>query len=297
MFKRILIATDFSRASRAALYAGLGVARKCLANVLAVHCATPLEILLESPQPAPLQGAQLQKILGRQFEDFFPESLYANSTKKILVGRSPAEEIVKAARAGQCDLIVVGSHGHGGVGRTLIGSVAQRVTRDSEIPVMVVRDVEHSHKKYEGYRRILVPTDFSETSMKALDLGVRFSNFLQADLHLIHVVDWPTITLISTVYPGYPFFQVKDPEPDKLRMEKTLDELLLKKELVGKSTTATLIGDPADEILRYAEKENIDFIVMGTHGRKGLERVLMGSTTSAVMAKSEIPVLTISVPV
>ncbi len=297
MFKKIMIATDFSKSSNAALYSGLGLAKKCLAKVLAVHSVTPFEIHFDSPQPLAMAGTEWQNIVEQQFEDFFPTSLYPNSSKEILVGRSAAEEILKAARTENCDLIVIGSHGHGVLGRTLLGSVAQRVTRNSEIPVMVVKDAEHSPKKYQGYERIMVPTDFSDTSLKALDLGVRFSNFLKADLHLMHVVDWPAITLLSTVSPGYPFFQVIEPQPDEQRMDKTLKEMLLKKDLIGNSATAIRVGDPADEILLYAKKENIDFIVMGTHGRKGLERVLLGSTTSAVIAKSEIPILTISVPV
>ena len=296
MFKKILIATDFSKASKAALYAGLGLAKKCLANVLAVHSLTPFELSFASPQPLALQGTEWRASAQKEFQEFFPESLYPNSRKEIVIGRSPAEEILKIARVEQCNLIVIGTHGYGFVARTLLGSVAQRVVRDSEIPVMVVRDVEHSQNKYQGYERILVPTDFSDTSLKALDLGTRFANFLKADLDLIHVVDWPAITLLSTVYPGYPLFSVKDTQPDNTRVEKTLNELLVRKELIGNIRTSSLIGDPADEILLYAKKEKMDFIVMGTHGKKGLERVLLGSTTSAVIAKSTIPVLTISDP-
>jgi nucleotide-binding universal stress UspA family protein len=297
MFKKILIATDFSKASFAALHSGLGLAKKCLAKVLAVHSITPFEIPFNSPQPLTMQGTEWRLEVEKQFEDFFPESLYPNSQKQILVGRSASEEILKCARDEQCDLIVIGSHGHGVVGRTLLGSVAQKVSRNSEIPVMIVKDTEHSTQKYQGFERILVPTDLSDTSMKALDLGIRFSNFLKADLHLLHVIDWPAITLLSTVYPGYPFFQVQEPQPNEPRMKKTLDDLLRDKKLIGNSFTATVVGDPAEQIIAYAKKESIDFIVMGTHGRKGLERVLIGSSTAAVIARSAVPVLTISVPI
>jgi nucleotide-binding universal stress UspA family protein len=56
----------------------------------------------------------------------------------------------------------------------------------------------------------------------------------------------------------------------------------------------SLFGDPVAEIISYAEKENCGFIVMGTHGRKGLERVLLGSVTAGVISKSRIPVITMS---
>jgi nucleotide-binding universal stress UspA family protein len=293
MFKKILIGTDFSKSSSAALIAGLELAKKCLAKVVVVHVVSALETNY-APQPLPLQGTEWGSYIEKRFEEFFATSLYPKSQKLILSGHSASGEILKCARTEQCDLIVIGTHGHGAVARALMGSVAQKVTRESEIPVMVVR--EGVSQRHPAYEKILVPTDFSDTSMKALDIAVRFANLSEADLHVIHVVDWPTITLLTTGYPGYPTLQVSQPHPEEWKVDKTLHEMLKRKELVGDIRTKTVIGDPVDEILLYASKEKIDFIVMGTHGRRGLERVLLGSTTSAVIAKSEIPVMTISYP-
>ena len=64
-------------------------------------------------------------------------------------------------------------------------------------------------------------------------------------------------------------------------------------DLVGKKVVASLAGDPAREIVTYAETHHADFIVMGTHGRKGLERILLGSVTAGVVAGSHVPVITI----
>ncbi|MCI0617152.1 universal stress protein, partial [bacterium] len=74
----------------------------------------------------------------------------------------------------------------------------------------------------------------------------------------------------------------------------TLSKAIKDKDIVGNSKVATLFGDPAEEILNYAAKNNCGFIVMGTHGRKGLERTLLGSVTAVVASKSEIPVITVS---
>jgi len=291
MFKKILVATDFSKSSTAALTAGLELAEKCIARVLAVHVVFALETNY-APQPLPLQGTELRSYIEKRFDEFFPASRYPNSQKLILSGHSASAEILECARTEQCDLIVIGTHGRSAVSRALMGSTAQKIARDSEIPVMVIRD--GVNREHHAYEKILVPTDFSDTSMKALDIAVRFANLFKADLHLIHVVDWPTITLLTTGYPGYPVFHVNQPQPEEWKVDGTLREMLRRKELLGEIRTKTMIGDPVDEILLYASKEKINFIVMGTHGRRGLERVLLGSTTSAVIAKSEIPVMTIS---
>jgi nucleotide-binding universal stress UspA family protein len=66
------------------------------------------------------------------------------------------------------------------------------------------------------------------------------------------------------------------------------------KDVVGSWKVGTLFGDPAEEIVDYAAKNNCGFIVMGTHGRKGLERTLLGSVTAVVASKSDIPVITVS---
>jgi nucleotide-binding universal stress UspA family protein len=75
-----------------------------------------------------------------------------------------------------------------------------------------------------------------------------------------------------------------------LSLSKTIEG----KEVVGNWKVATLFGDPTEQILKYATEESCGFIVMGTHGRKGFERALLGSVTASVIAKSEIPVLTVS---
>ena len=81
-----------------------------------------------------------------------------------------------------------------------MGSVAQQVVRDSKVPVMVVKASEHQDGNLQSYDRILVPTDFSEMSMKALNWSVRYANYLQADLHLLHVADLRSYSDMITMY-------------------------------------------------------------------------------------------------
>lgn len=288
MFHRILLATDFSAASRAALFAGVSIGSRCLAHLEAVHVVTYLEDVYHAARFL-VPGTEWQGQMEQGFEAYFPTRLYPNSKRSILVGHSVPDEILKYARKEGCDLIIVGTHGRT-VGNLLMGSVTQQLTRNSEIPVMIVRGVDKAEERYQGFKNIVVPTDFSEASRKAMDFAARFTNFLEGDLHLIHVVDLPVITELQA---AYPVFEIKTPEPEEMNMDPTLKQMLEPLDLVGKKVVASLAGDPAREIVTYAETHHADFIVMGTHGRKGLERILLGSVTAGVVARSHVPVITI----
>jgi nucleotide-binding universal stress UspA family protein len=292
MFKKILVATDFSKSSRAALAAAISIAERGAGRVEALHVSMMADYPFnQSPLVIPISN--LQTDLRGKLQDFFPSKLYPNSDRHVVIGASIPDEIRTFAVSNSFDLIVIGSHSKGPIGRLILGSVTQRVTRDSQIPVMVVRDLEHAEERYQGFDRILTPTDFSECSSHALNLGIEFANFLKADFHLIHVVDLPTMTDISG---AYPFLQIMIPPEVGMDVNPTLKKELENQLIVGNQQVATLIGDPVHQILSYCDENNIDFIVMGTHGRRGMERVLLGSVTAGVIARSKVPVITVSVP-
>ena len=290
MFRKILIATDFSKASRAALGAAIRLAEQGSARVEALHVCT-LNDYAYVGYPLVVPTSSLQADLDGKLEDFFPNKLFPNSARHVILGHSISDEIQEFARKNGFDLIVLGSHGKGSIGRFLLGSVTQKVTRDSEIPVMVVRDVEHSKERYQGFRRILTPTDFSETSDMAAKFGIEFANFLKADFHYIHVIDLATVTDLTGLYP---FLLMKIPATEGMDVNLTLQKDLSKEYFVGNQKVATLIGDPVREILKYSEEHDIDFIVMGTHGRKGMDRFLLGSVAAGVVVRSKVPVITVS---
>ncbi len=159
---------------------------------------------------------------------------------------------------------------------------------------MTVRALDQTEKGYQGFDRVLAPTDFSDASMKAIDYATNFANFLKADLHLIHVVDMPALKGYASVYSE--FLQLELDQPSKLNVDTTLKQMVANKQMVGNLKVASLVGEPVDEILGYADKQEANFIVMASHGRKGLERLLLGSVTAGVVARSRIPVITMAIP-
>ena len=290
MFEKILVATDFSESSRSAWSAAISLASRCSARIEVLHVVTYKQYIFD-PARYGVPDENWLKRLKEEMELQYSSSIYPNSGRSILLSSSVSEAILEFAEKEACNLIIVGTHDRNALGRILIGSVAQQVVRNSKVQVMVVKAVEHRWDHPQNYDHILVPTDFSEMSTRALHWSVQFANFLHADLHLLHVVDLRAYSESITMYS---LTEADIPNSCELNVDLNLETMLQDKELTGKKIVKSLFGDPVAEIISYAEKEKCGCIVMGTHGRKGLERILLGSITAGVISRSKIPIITIS---
>lgn len=138
-------------------------------------------------------------------------------------------------------------------------------------------------------RKILIPTDFSEYSSVAIDYACGLAEKFGSQLHLLHVLESHFSS--TPVFGGglAPSSLVRE---SKQAAERMLQELAQGREMV----CSTADGPPFLEILRYANAQSIDLIVMGTHGRSGLDHVLIGSVAERIVRKSACPVMTIRHP-
>lgn len=141
-------------------------------------------------------------------------------------------------------------------------------------------------------KHVLVPTDFSETSDVALKYGKAFAAAFGATLHVVHVIEEPYGQPWAVEAYGFSLAALQDEwiKEAKGRMEKILSD---EERASLKAVTTTVLGHPVMEILRYAKDNNIDLIVMGTHGRGPLGHVVMGSVAERLVRKSPCPVLTV----
>ncbi len=146
-------------------------------------------------------------------------------------------------------------------------------------------------------KQVLVPTDFSEPSEVALQYGKAFAEQFQAKLHLIHVLDENALVYPwtspegSTLTLGAARAELEHGVQD--RLSKILSPAELEK---YSAQVVTLVGSPFLEIVTYAKTQNIDLIVMGTHGRGPIAHMLMGSVAEKVVRKAPCPVLTVRHP-
>jgi nucleotide-binding universal stress UspA family protein len=139
-------------------------------------------------------------------------------------------------------------------------------------------------------KKILVPTDFSHCSNEAVDYAATLAAQLNAEILLVHVMELPVYPVNFTLADPLGFRELKEKADES--MEKVAAPWKGKGVAIE---TLFLKGDPASEIIKAASANECDLIVMGTHGRKGIARVLIGSVTEQVIRSSSIPVLAVRV--
>jgi nucleotide-binding universal stress UspA family protein len=136
------------------------------------------------------------------------------------------------------------------------------------------------------WNRILIPIDFGPTSATALTIGLDMGRRLDAAVHLLHVVDG-----------GGGVREFLSPASSDEDARRQLGEFVGASHRSDQQPIyATRAGAPADEILDYATEHRIDLIVMGTHGREGVARAMLGSVAETIVRKANCPVLTIRTP-
>jgi len=142
------------------------------------------------------------------------------------------------------------------------------------------------------YDDILVPTDGSTATSRAVDHAVELAAFHDATLHALYVVNTATFASLPMESSFEGVASMLDREG-----EAALDAVSETAEEAGVPVERNLVdGSPAREIVRYAEDDGCDLVIMGTHGRGGIDRLLLGSVTERVVRASNVPVLTIRAP-
>jgi nucleotide-binding universal stress UspA family protein len=134
-------------------------------------------------------------------------------------------------------------------------------------------------------KKILFPTDFSTVSDDALRFAAMLARDTGATLHIVHVEEPPTAYGGGETYYGVP-------EPDTGALNRMLEAVKPDDPKVAYEQHL-LIGNPADEVIEYAKREQVDMIVMASHGRTGVLRFLMGSVAERVVREAPCPVVTV----
>lgn len=142
-------------------------------------------------------------------------------------------------------------------------------------------------------KKILVPTDFRAPSTAALDYAVQLAQKLGAAVHVVHAYEFPVVGFpegVLTVSAEMASRILDAAQTELAKITTTYEKKGIKLE------TSIEQADPREGVLEAAEKTGADLIVMGTHGRRGISRALIGSVTEAIVRTSAIPVLTIHAP-
>jgi nucleotide-binding universal stress UspA family protein len=206
----------------------------------------------------------------------------------------PSEEVIAAAQAEDSDLIVVGTRGKTGLAHVLLGSTAERVIRGAPCPVLTVRTEPADNEdgsvlsRPVTLERILVPVDFSDCSLDALQYAVVVAQQAQASLMLLHVLEPVSYGL------DFDLGHFRSREDVRESWTKRLEKLAATHQHPHMPIEYRLRGGfPSDSILDAAKTLPCDLIVMGTHGRRGISHTISGSVAEAVLRKAHCPVIAV----
>lgn len=211
-----------------------------------------------------------------------------------LIGQGDASSvIIQSAEDHSFDLIALASAARGAVGRLALGSVSDKVMRESTMPVLVVRqDPENEERKLPTIKRVIVALDGSDRAMLALPIAAALGKQMGAEIVLLTAVDLPQV--VSPVMGYAPAFspdiymQLEDESTEAAH--KSLDAAKAEIEHYGVTvTTQVTIGFAVDSIIDFATPE--DLIVMTTRGQGGFKRWIMGSVAERLVRESPAPVV------
>ena len=201
-----------------------------------------------------------------------------------------AGRIIAQARQQRAAIIVMGTHGRSGLGRWLYGSVAERVLRDSGLPIFMVPAISSHTWPADRQPRIMVTLDGSDFAREAIEPASEIAGALGADLLLIRAL--PPVVYPSNPYGLYYVPPIVEVEADVADLAAQLEALAAPLRARGLAVTVKVVpGIPDDAIAAAVRDERVDVVAMATHGRTGLPRLVMGSVATGVLHKANTPLL------
>lgn len=274
----IVLPTDFQPPARRAFTYALKLARVFGASLKIVHVIkTVSESAVVGPHHRslnPLKTAALLE-LGRMVRAAEDTGLRAESS--LLFG-APTDCILESTTRFHARLIVMGTHGRTGWDRLKLGSTAQAVVRTAPCPVLVLQEVvardSFRHHAKASLTRLLVATDFSFCADRVVRYVTDLASKLRARICVVHAADEGEARII---------------------VQRKLDRVTRELERNGiQAESVCVAGEPVQVILEQAALWQADVIVIGTKGRTGLSRLMLGSVAEAVLGRAGCPVLLVN---
>ncbi len=278
MFKNLLIPLDGTTDAAVALPAARTLARATAGELTLLRVVPPRSLGADTPA---LEDARTY--LAAIAAELAKGGIVAHTV--VRQGTSAADEIVRDAVTGGADLIVMATHGRGGLQRALVGSAAQGVLAHSSVPVMLLRPGGH---RMNHLHTLLVPVDGSPGASLALSVAVPLAQATGARLVLVQVVI-PGLQY----YPEGPLRVDVDLDEDRLASAQQYAAGLARR--IERAHVAaegrTVLGRAWEEIVQAADAVGADLIVMSTHALTGPARTLLGSVADEVVRAADQPVL------
>lgn len=291
MFNDVLIPTDGSEGSEAAVSYGLDLARTGEATVHTLY-VVDTRFLPEGLSPeaetelrsrAEEEGRAATKTIQQRAAD------HGLATESEIPTGIPYREIISYAKDHEIGLIVMATLGEAGPEFGHLGSTTERVITLADVPVLAVHPGADGEMpdRYTAYDHVVIPTDGSDLAEKAATRALDLAEQYGADVSIIYVIDTTTFDYLDA--PRSVVGLLKEGGNNAV---ETIANRARERNLPV--TADVLRGLPGEEILAYADGIGADLLVMGTRGRGAGPDRLLGSTTARVIRGTETPVLTVS---
>jgi nucleotide-binding universal stress UspA family protein len=299
--KKILCPVDFSDQAYEALLAAADLAGDYSAKLLVAHVVESLPPLLGGGQDpvsqfqecCRLQEEDAKERLEKLVKRGLPDKI---KIKTLIKNGHPAIQILEWAEEHEADLIVIATRGQSGWRPALLGSVTARIIKLTRRPVWVIQPKQSAsspiRKTPIKLKRILCPTDFSESADEALKAAADLAGDYSAELIVVHMLE--SRPSVPGSAPDLDSCFEKYGLEIKAAAEKHLDNLT-EKMISTKVQVRSLVkkGPAAVQIVELAEKNQADLIVIATHGLTGWRQALLGSVTERVIKLTTKPMLII----
>ena len=281
-YERILVPLDGSDLAEQALVSAVDIAESMAAEIHCLQVVTGLALNLD-----PQINKQLIEARENAANMYLKSLRQRFSKTKALISVSAivgpaAKTIINYAKDHRTDLIVLSSHGHTGLKQWVYGSVAIKILRQAPCDTFMVRPLIDT--KLYSKNRILVPLDGSQLAERALQPALALAAAQDMEVLLLRVSP-PIYAELEPMSMRYLFDDIEE----KARKEAAayLQDLSVTLAPLPKPVTVmTITGTPAATILDYANKQQVDLIIMSSHGRTGPDLWLMGSVSEKVLRKA-----------
>jgi len=298
MFKNLLVPLDGSALAEAAIPVAAELSRKLHASVTLLH-------VIEKNAPQEIHGqrhltneeqarAYLEEVAATKFKPGTKINIHVHTDEVSQVARS----IVQHSGEFAPDLIILCAHGEGGIHDFVVGSIPQQVIAAGSIPVLLLQPQEGDESRKASIHCIVVALDGDPEHDYSLVGASELALEIGAQIHLIRVV--PTLGTLNaehaatgTLLPVTTNAILELAEDEAVNY---LDHQLELLKVKGVEASAEVErGDPAQEVVKSATNQAADMIVLGTHGKKGMDALWAGSVAPLIVARTHVPILLIPV--
>lgn len=294
MIKHILVPLDGSELAEASLPAAVYITKHFNNKVSLIH-------VVEENPPDTIHGqkhikteAEAKVYLEGIKDKYFPNNPLVKTHVHVEPVNNMAPSIVSHVDELSSDLIVLCTHGEGGIGDYLVGSIAQQVISFQKVPVLLIRPPDGEPVKEFACEKLLIPLDGNIEHEQGLKYAEHLAVHCNQSLHLLLVV--PKFeNLHGEIAAAGKFLRTAVSEYLEISEENAIEYLtphVNRFEKKGIPITAEICrGDPADIIVEIADELSSDLIVIGTHGKSGMEAFLSGSVAPKISSQTKIPLL------